>query len=134
MVVLHAAGDVWMAKRSRAGECEGFLKVLDTMRQADIAFANLEAPISDRGFASEKYACLRSDPSLAGELGEMGLDIVSLANNHAMDYGSEAILDTIDVLDRRGIKHVGAGRNLDEALSCALFGGKGPTLAFLAFS
>lgn len=134
MITLHAVGDVWIKDGIRRPEPPGFREVIQAFGDADVRFANVEAPISRRGFPSDKYACLRSDPSVVKGLTAMGLDVVSLANNHTMDYGSEALLDTLDVLDESGIKHVGAGRNLDEALKCALFELKGRTLAFLAFS
>ena len=48
-------------------------------------------------------------------LEEMGTDLVSLANNHVYDYGPEAMIDTMDLLDEAGIPYVGGGRNIEEA-------------------
>ena len=48
-------------------------------------------------------------------MGEMGVDLVSLANNHAYDYGEQAFLDTMDILREAGITYMGAGRDLNEA-------------------
>ena len=76
---------------------------------ADVFFANYEMPLSTRGQPIEKLANIRADPMIAPDIGRLGLDIVSIANNHMMDYGPEAMADTIACLDAQGIAHVGAG-------------------------
>jgi poly-gamma-glutamate synthesis protein (capsule biosynthesis protein) len=58
-------------------------------------------------------------PLAADALAQAGFDIVALANNHAMDMGMEGLLDTLDHLDRAGVAHVGAGRNVAEARKAA---------------
>jgi poly-gamma-glutamate synthesis protein (capsule biosynthesis protein) len=64
----------------------------------------------------------------------MGVDIVSLANNHALDYGAEAFLDTLDLLDENDIKYVGAGRDLDDAMRYEIFEVNDITIAFVSAS
>ena len=76
---------------------------------ADVVFANYEMPLSTRGQPIEKLANIRADPAIAPDIGRLGLDVVSLANNHMMDYGADALADTIANLDEQGIRHVGAG-------------------------
>ena len=91
--------------------------LLERMRSADVFMLNNEFPYSNRGTPTEgKQFTFRANPRHAGILQELGVDLVSLANNHAYDYGNEALLDTFDTLDSVGIPYVGAGRNLDEAL------------------
>jgi poly-gamma-glutamate synthesis protein (capsule biosynthesis protein) len=63
-----------------------------------------------------------------------GFDIVSLANNHAMDYGKIALLDTINILSENGISQVGAGKNIYESYSPKIFQIKGLKIGFLAYS
>ncbi len=91
--------------------------LLERMRAADVFMLNNEFPYSNRGTPTEgKQFTFRANPQHVGILKELGVDLVSLANNHAYDYGNEALLDTFDTLESAGIPYVGAGRNLDEAL------------------
>lgn len=91
--------------------------LLERMRAADVFMLNNEFPFSERGTPTEgKQFTFRADPKHVAVLEEMGVDLVSLANNHAYDYGNDALLDTFDVLDGAEIPYVGAGRNLDEAM------------------
>lgn len=90
--------------------------LLEEMRSADIMMLNNEFTYSTRGTKTpNKSYTFRADPSRVEILKEMGVDIVSLANNHALDYGMDALLDTFDTLDGADIDYVGAGENLDRA-------------------
>ena len=78
---------------------------------------NNEFPYSERGTpVPEKKFTFRAKPSSVRYLQDMGVDIVSLANNHAYDYGEEALVDTLQTLKDAGIHYVGAGINADEAV------------------
>jgi poly-gamma-glutamate synthesis protein (capsule biosynthesis protein) len=70
---------------------------------------------------------------MANIFSQAGFDVVSLASNHAMDWGPHALLDTIDVLKTRGIQVVGAGRNIAEARTPAVLEVNGVRVAFLAY-
>ncbi len=90
--------------------------LLNIMKSSDIMMVNNEFPYSTRGTATEgKTYTFRADPSSASLLLDMGVDIVTFANNHAYDYGPDAIVDSISTMDQNGIAHVGAGSNIDEA-------------------
>lgn len=90
--------------------------LLNEMRNVDIMVLNNEFPYSDRGEPTpEKQFTFRARPQTVSYLGDMGVDLVSLANNHAYDYGESAFLDTMDTLEGAGIAYMGAGRNLEEA-------------------
>ena len=90
--------------------------VLQVMRDADVMMVNNEFPYSDRGAPlEEKTFTFRAPTESVRFLKEMGVDIVSLANNHAYDYGKEAFLDTLTTLENENILYVGAGRNKKEA-------------------
>lgn len=121
--------------RSRGGKIESSLSadLLEEMRQADILMVNNEFSYSLRGTPlPEKAFTFRSRPENAGLLHEMGVDIVSLANNHVYDWGEDALFDTLDTLKNAGIPYVGAGRNLDEARKPYYFEINGRTIAFVS--
>src|SRR5947208_16146079 len=81
-------------------------------READLFVLNLECCISGRGERRRepgKPFYFRAPPAATRLLQRLGVDCVSLANNHALDYGVEALLDTLAHLDAAGIAHVAAG-------------------------
>ncbi|TCL58082.1 poly-gamma-glutamate synthesis protein (capsule biosynthesis protein) [Kineothrix alysoides] len=97
-------------------------KLLEEMKSADILMLNNEFPYSDRGTPTpEKQFTFRARPESVSLLDDMGVDIVSLANNHAYDYGEAALLDSLDILKEAGMPYVGAGRNLEEAAKPVYF-------------
>lgn len=103
--------------RGQSAEDTFLAGLLERMRGADVFMLNNEFPYSNRGTPTEgKQFTFRANPQHVGILKELGVDLVSLANNHAYDYGNEALLDTFDTLEAADIPYVGAGRNLDEAL------------------
>jgi poly-gamma-glutamate capsule biosynthesis protein CapA/YwtB (metallophosphatase superfamily) len=92
--------------------------VAEAAAGADLFVLNLECCISERGerFADpRKPFFFRAPPVAAQRLAELGVDAVTLANNHALDYGPVALLDTLAHLDAAGIAHVGAGADLASA-------------------
>lgn len=91
--------------------------VISEMKSADIMMINNEFPYSNAGEPTpEKQFTFRADPSYVSYLNELGVDIVSLANNHAYDYGEEAFIDTMNALKGAGIPYVGAGADEHEAM------------------
>ena len=86
------------------------------MRDADLAMLNNEFTISRRGapMAGKAYT-FRADPVHTALYQELGVDFVTLANNHAYDFGEDAFLDTLDALTAHGIDYAGGGRNAEEA-------------------
>jgi poly-gamma-glutamate synthesis protein (capsule biosynthesis protein) len=107
--------------------------LLERMRSADIFMLNNEFPFSTRGSALEdKQFTFRANPSNISLYEELGVDIVSLANNHAYDYGESALLDTFDTLESAGIPYVGAGRNIDEAMKPVYFVANGMKIAVVS--
>lgn len=103
------------------------------MKNADIFMLNNEFPYSDRGVPTEgKQFTFRAKPEYVKLLHELGTDIVSLANNHAYDYGETALLDTFETLEGADIPFVGAGRNLDEAVKPVYFIAGDVKIAFVS--
>ena len=91
-------------------------EVIERMQAADIMMLNNEFAYSNRGTPTEeKQFTFRAKPETAAYLTDMGVDIVSLANNHAYDYGPTALEDTLDTLREQEIPYVGAGRDISEA-------------------
>jgi poly-gamma-glutamate synthesis protein (capsule biosynthesis protein) len=127
--VLGAVGDVMLDRPPAFGNA-----AFEPLRQADIAFANLEVPLSRNGLPAEKPVVLRADPELASALPALGLDVVSLANNHAGDYGPAALLDTIVAVESAGVASVGAGIDLAAAVEPVLRNVGDVRTAWLAFS
>ena len=90
----------------------------EVVRDADLFVLNLECCISERGQPwprPDKPFFFRAPPAAVGALAGLGVDCVTLANNHALDFGEEALLDTFDHLSSAGIEWVGAGPDLDRA-------------------
>ena len=129
----HYAVKVKMNQRGRGIEGSMSQEMLDVMRSADIFMVNNEFPYSNRGTPTEnKKFTFRAKPEYASYLLDMGADIVSLANNHAYDYGKIAFLDTLDTLNGIGMPYVGAGRNLEEAIQPVYFIVNDQKIAFVA--
>ena len=107
--------------------------IMAHMQKADICFADNEFPYTTRGSATVgKDYTYRADPANVQLMLDLGVDIVSIANNHTYDYGPDGVLDTLDTLDKAGIAHVGAGRNLAEASETKFFDLDGLRVAFLS--
>lgn len=107
--------------------------LLERMRSADVFMLNNEFPFSSRGTPTEnKTFTFRADPANVDMYELLGVDVVSLANNHAYDYGEEALLDTFATLEEAGIPYVGAGRNIDEAKKPVYFIANGIKIAVVS--
>lgn len=108
-------------------------EVLSTMRGMDIMMANNEFPYSDRGTPTpDKTYTFRADPKDVHIMNDLGVDIVSLANNHAYDYGPDALIDTVDILNEAKLPFVGAGKNIDEAMRPVYFHVNGHVIAYVS--
>lgn len=108
-----------------------FRKVADTFRKADIAFINLESPMSDN---APKVGAFRTPSSFRQGLVEAGIDVISLANNHMMDAQVWGLYETLENLDEVGIHHVGAGKDLAQARQPFVVEKHGVKIAILAYS
>ena len=110
-------------------------ELLELMREADVCWINNEFAYSGRGEPLEnKMYTFRADPERAVMLQEMGVDIAGLANNHVYDFGPEAMTDTLDTLRQAGIDYVGAGENLEEAMTPVYKEIDGRKIAYVAAS
>ena len=110
-------------------------RVLEKLLAADILMINQEFPFSTRGTAMEdKQYTFRADPRYVQILKDMGVDIVTLANNHTLDFGSDALLDTLSTLEEAGLPYVGAGENLERAARMISIEKGGRKIGFLGAS
>lgn len=134
-ITLALAGDTMLGRsvgeRLAAGARPDSLvapPVADAMRRADLTVLNLECCISDRGSpwpAPGKAFFFRAPPVAVEVLRWLGVDGVTLANNHALDYGHEALLDTRRYLGAAGIAMVGTGADEAEARAPAVLEARG---------
>src|SRR4051812_44070615 len=109
-LTLAAVGDVVLHRPPRA---DLFRAGWD---DADLRIANLEAPLVEQGVPAPKLIRLKSPPVAAEWLADgLRCDIVSLANNHALDWGEPGLASTLSALDAAGVQHAGAGPNATEA-------------------
>ena len=136
-----AVGDIMLGgsaapEMAKFGYDHPFADVRSVLRNADVVFANLEGPLTDAGHPeSDKRYIFRSPPSKVGPaLAAAGFNVVSLANNHTMDYGIEGLQHTLSALTAVGIKHAGAGMDLEQAREPALISVGDQTVAVLAYS
>lgn len=122
-----AVGDIMLARKvgeliQKRGPSFPFERTISYLKGGDIIFGNLECPISERGEKIKgKDEVFRASSNVIIGLVEAGFNFLSFANNHAMDYGKIAFLDTIKILKENGIKVVGAGNNINEATTPCLF-------------
>jgi poly-gamma-glutamate synthesis protein (capsule biosynthesis protein) len=110
-------------------------EVVAAVAEADVCVVNLECCISARGepFPGRVFH-FRAPPWATQALAHLGVDCVTLANNHALDFGPDALLDTLVHLDTAGIRVVGAGSDLERARAPAILERGGFRLAVVACS
>jgi poly-gamma-glutamate capsule biosynthesis protein CapA/YwtB (metallophosphatase superfamily) len=138
-VTLVAVGDIMLArgvgrKIERYGTAYPFALVEDIISRADIAFGNLECPVTKNCERAAKRFSFRAAPHAVSALTEAGFDVLSLANNHSTDCGAAGLLETMRNLEAAGIKSTGAGRTQAEAAEPTFIEVKGIKIAFVGFS
>lgn len=103
-------------------------------RQADVAMVNLENPLTRATTPlPDKQFNFKADPDAVEVLTNGGVDIVTLANNHAMDYEASGLIETLETLDQAGIYRIGAGRDVKEARRPEILEVKGQRIAYLGY-
>lgn len=141
-VRLAAVGDIMMARdvgRHHDEAPADFVMpgIREVLRGVDVACANLENPVAIGGqpdAVQDPQVTFRAAPHTLDVIKSLGINVVSLGNNHMLDYGEAALLETLDRLDSAGIKRVGAGRNYREANTPLLVDSNGRRLAFLSYA
>lgn len=141
VVSIGAAGDIFMGGKAtkilnRKGYHYPYTPTKSLITGTDIFIANLEAPLTNTGTpAKNKRFVFKSPPEkVTPALKEAGVDIVTLANNHSVDYGMVGLQNTISALDQYGIAHVGAGETLSKAREAVILTKNGLKIGFLGYS
>ena len=138
VIHLAAVGDVMLDRALGQAVLAGdvgfpFAQVEGALSIADITVGNLESALGDVGTAENKGYTFRAPKETVETLSLAGFDLLSLANNHAMDFGAEGLMQAIQLLEARGINTVGAGADDTAAHNPVIFEMKGIKLAFLAY-
>jgi Bacterial capsule synthesis protein PGA_cap len=138
---IAAVGDVNLGDRvataiSTYGNHYPWLSVAPVLRQADIAVANLECAVSKRGspVPGKEYTFRGKPAALRAMAAFAGVDIISLANNHSLDYGRVAFSDTLRYTRRFGMRPIGGGRDIAAARRARIAAAGGLRVAFLGYS
>ena len=137
MVRIGLAGDVHGERQIgdllRAGE-NPLSEMAPLLSGLDVAAVNLETPAGRAGAPQSKAYVFLAPPELLTALAAAGVDVVSLANNHALDHGAGTLLDTIGRARAAGLAVVGAGANASEAYAPAYLDVRGRRVAFVGLS
>lgn len=139
-LVIAAVGDVMMpasiqavATRKKRGYDFLFENIAQDLLAADITFANLETAVDHKAVFSG-YPKFNSRPALLAALRKAGVRIVSVANNHIMDAGTEGLKRTLGNIEAAGLIFAGAGRSKAEATEIKYLKARGVQVAFLAYT
>ena len=133
--IMLGRGVEYMINKQGKGDFKfSFLKIASELQKSDILFANLEGPISDRGVRVGSIYSFRFKPEAVDGLVYGGFDILSLANNHMLDYQRIALEDTMNILKENNIDYIGAGFNKEEAFSLKIKEIKNTRIGFLAYT
>ena len=130
---ISAIGDIsFEGKYVDKPSAKPFSAVVHILKSTDLVVANLENPLTNGGNRVKGKCTLRGSPNWAGVMRDIGVHLISLANNHMMDYGQEGLLNTIRALNSAGLEYVGAGKNRKEAYAPKLMKIKKTSIAFIA--
>ncbi len=134
-ITISAVGDVSLARgvvdEMTANGATFPFELVTHLIDGDVGFANLEGPLTERGSPWPKGYNFRTPPRFASSLVSGRISVVTLANNHMLDFGVEGLTDTLAALDAAGVRHVGAGANATDAHAPAVLDANGLHVAFL---
>lgn len=137
---LVASGDILLGGSAapvlnRNGYDFAFDATRDILSAADLAVGNLEAPLTDsEDEYIDKRFRFKVPPRAVDALKRAGFDVLTLANNHMVDFGHQGVIDTVSCLREAGMQCSGAGADIDQARQAAMVDVDGTTVALLAYS
>jgi poly-gamma-glutamate synthesis protein (capsule biosynthesis protein) len=140
VTTLTVVGDIMLGRRvgdraAAEGDPSYPLRPMQRrLRAADITVGNLESTLSTAGPPTQGGDSFAADPAVRRGLRDAGFDALSLANNHAGDFGERALVETVDLLRSGGLATFGAGRDLAQARRPALVTRNGVDFAFVGFN
>jgi poly-gamma-glutamate synthesis protein (capsule biosynthesis protein) len=146
-ITLMAVGDIMLgehplyighgvgAKIKKWGTTYPFKQVTSILKEGALVFGNLEAPLRSKEIHNRDPSSLimRAIPEAVEGLKYAGFNVLSLANNHALEHGEEALFETIDILLQNSITPIGANSDISKAREPLILDIKGITIAFLAY-
>ncbi len=138
-ITINAVGDLMLERdiitlMEQNGSVHPYAAVRSMLADADITIGNMEGTFTERGSQASKFYTFRTPPRHARGLDEAGFDVVSLGNNHTMDFGDVGLTDTLAALDAAGVKHSGAGIDSSAARAPVVLETKGSRIAFLSYN
>ncbi len=139
-VTITLVGDIYLGGRvvpfiERYSPEYPFRHIKDVLKGSDVVIGNLESPLTtSEDVFMEKRFIFKAPPVVARWMKEVGFDILTLANNHIMDFGPGGLTDTLTVLKKVGILHTGAGMNIEEARRPVFVRVGGIRIGVLAYS
>jgi poly-gamma-glutamate capsule biosynthesis protein CapA/YwtB (metallophosphatase superfamily) len=138
-ITITFAGDTlmdWSVKEAinKHGPQFPFVHVKEQVKSADYAILNLESAVTTKNTPFPKIYNFKADPIALKGVKDAGFDLVTLANNHAMDYKEEGLVDTINHLKNYELHYIGAGSNDEEAYAPHRISIKNKNISFLNFS
>ena len=134
---LALAGEFMCSRPFSMHDEPEFLDLIKILREADTTYCHLEMNFLNKDATPGRPAApqaMWTDPIVANELKWAGIDLVSCAYNHVMDWGYDSVFDTIEWLDKAGVVHSGSGANLEEAREPAYFESKAGRVAIISMS
>jgi poly-gamma-glutamate synthesis protein (capsule biosynthesis protein) len=135
-VAIVFVGDIcfdWGVKKVIASGYDPFAHTQGLIRGAEVSIFNLETPISTGGAKVEKTYNFRCPPGVLSYITDAGFDCAMLGNNHSMDYGPEALSDTLKNVQKYGLHYTGAGKNLKNAVIPIIIETNGIRIGILSF-
>ncbi|MGL5194773.1 MAG: CapA family protein [Chroococcales cyanobacterium] len=135
-VTLMMSGDVTLGHGFEELVGSDYTWAFDQMpeyREADMAIVNLKGTLTTANTKLEKPFNFKADPSAVNVLTSGGVDIVNLANNHAMDYQGPGLQETLKTLEKAGIHAIGAGMEITEARRPKIIDVKGQRIAYFGY-
>ncbi len=138
-ISLIAVGDVMLSRHvwtkiKQSGDMAlPFRETHEITSMADVSFANLETSVSTMQEPPSEGMSFMADPRSLEGLKLGGFDVISLANNHSHNFGDQALLDTIEIVNENGFKTIGAGKDYDDANKPLIYEVKNQKIAFFAY-
>jgi poly-gamma-glutamate capsule biosynthesis protein CapA/YwtB (metallophosphatase superfamily) len=139
-VRIAALGDIMLARdvgRHYVNKPDDFKleEIAGILGQYDLVIANLENPVGIKGAPHPKqdpHVAFRCHPDTLAVLKNLNVDVVSLGNNHLLDYGEETLFESLHYLEKANIAHVGGGKDYAQANKPACFSIRGMKIALLS--
>ena len=130
-VTLAFGGDVYAEGGSGAALRAGLPSIREVLSRADVAVLNLETAVTNAGTRARKQYTYRAPASVLTQLKSAGVDVVTLANNHGLDYGRDGLRDTLAASAATGLPVVGIGLDEDKAYAPHIIEVRGQRIAVL---